>query len=236
MRHHLLTTLGLGLSMVAATAAIATSAGAVTPSGGTRHAAAPVRPSFVCGGNLSDPDSLVAVNSQINPASMSTYDSKGSEAFEVPATGCTISSVFVVGRLVGAGPVSHVRLVVQASASGGIPHPTGANLAPGNLNVPVSGCSGTGCNLTVNLLNPVSFTSAQAGQYIWITVQARMNPNTAGRWYWEAAKFGDAQDAAWRNQGGAWGCPGGGWQHVGAGENTNGTCFASVKGLLMDLT
>jgi len=146
-----------------------------------------------------------STNSQNFEAAENDLDDQAADDFTVP-TGkkWLVQEVDVPGIVNGPNPVQTVNVFIYYHAKGAANH-----ILPGNVrkefdNIP-AGDNGTG-NLTITLPETVTL---RPGTY-FVSVQANMDSDTEGRWYWSNADRKEAlYRAVWRNPVGGWGnsCP-----------------------------
>jgi hypothetical protein len=146
-----------------------------------------------------------ATNSQNFEASLDNFDAQAADDFVVPPDQTwDVSRVYVSGQYTGkyvngTGPTVYSVNVFFYPNSGTLPGTT-AVCTYNDLQV-VSYDGSFGVDLTSNC-------SLGAGTY-WLSVQANMNFEPDGYWFWKNRAMRMGNGAAFRNPGGGFACPGG---------------------------
>ena len=149
----------------------------------------------------SAPDAGGGVTSQDFEETYDIYDNMSADDFEAPGSGeSTICDVSITGTLGGAGfsadPDSQIVLRVFED-DGGLP---GAELYmesfPGTVDANNDGSF---------VLELTGGPSLMGGTTYWLSVQAKLNNDLAGQWFWSTAEDGNGEIYAWQNPGDGFG-------------------------------
>lgn len=139
-------------------------------------------------------DSANGITSQDFEAAFDAYDNRAADDFVVPfGVKWKVSEVFVAGQHFGVTPNS--ANVTFYKDKGGKPGKVVADFPMAAITNDSSG------SLTVSLPSSVTL---KAGTY-WVSVQAQMDFNVGGQWYWETNLAPTGMNAMWQNPGGGFG-------------------------------
>jgi hypothetical protein len=122
-------------------------------------------------------------------SAFNNFDCITADDFEVPATGWSIDQVFVRGWYNSSGPAESIHIYFYPD-SGGVP----GSPIYSYLNQPFD-FNGTH-GFTINLTSPAQLSTP--GTY-WVGVQARMDYNLYGAWYWGQESTAYGNEAQWQN-------------------------------------
>ena len=194
-------------AMVAGAAALALAASFAAPANaegsgpmashrGVAGPAAAAAPGAVCFSSAAA-DIGNAINSQNYEAANDAFDSHAAGDFKCPGTigAFNIKKVSVVGQYSAAGPADSVNVTIRNNTSG----------EPGSVR-----CSYPNLPYTNGPSFEIALPSAcrvANGTAYWVEVQANMNFDPAGQWFWELGKPADFKKADFKNPGGGFGTP-----------------------------
>ena len=144
-----------------------------------------------------DNDSLNGTSSQNFEADFDAYDDETADDFVVPGGETwNVNQVDAAGQYSAAGPMTSANVTFYSDA-GGLP---GSQVAT-RPNMSVVDSAGS---ITIAIPSAVTLGS---GHY-WVSVQANLDFNVGGQWYFEDRTVQSNAEAAWQNPGGGFGiCP-----------------------------
>lgn len=131
------------------------------------------------------------ITSQNFESSFDVYDNMGADDFTVPkGTSWKITEVLVGGSYSVSGPVTNARVAFYKD-SGGL---------PGALVKEYPAAPTTADNAGSLTLKLPTALKLKKGKY-WVSVQANMDFQVGGQWYWSTRSVQSGNPAAWQNPG-----------------------------------
>jgi hypothetical protein len=207
MHRYKLVALLVALGALAAIVGVSPAAAAPSPTStsvqGTVHAAPSVPDaSLATLFDNNNNDSGVGITSQNFEPAFDAYDSEAADDFTVPGGHVwKVKQVTVTGTYDGSpGPANseNVRFYTNAGS------------LPDELKNEFDGVVGadSGGSFTITLPTAATLPGGSpggGGKTYWVSVQANMDLNTGGQWFWENSTNSIGNDAAWRNPGDGFG-------------------------------
>ena len=134
------------------------------------------------------------ISSQNFEASFDQYDDMAADDFKVGKKGCTVKTVVAAGTYSSTGGTQTANVTFYKDGKG----------TPGSEIKTVNGkvTNDSAGTLTISLgKKGVKLSKGTT----WISVQANLDFNTGGQWYWSTATDGGGTDGQWRNPGDGFG-------------------------------
>jgi len=185
----------LALAATFAAPANAGSGPTVSHRGVAGPAAAAAAPAAVCFSSAAA--DVGSVTSQNFETAFDASDTHAAGDFKCPGTigAFKIKKVSVIGQYSGSGPADSVNVTIYNNTSG----------EPGSVR-----CSYPNLPYTNGPSFVIALPSAcrvANGKAYWVEVQANMNLDPAGQWFWEAGTPADFKPADFKNPGNGFGTP-----------------------------